>query len=696
MTEPDSPSPREDSAHSSGALIKSEKPASQSRRRVLQTITGGGSLLLAGCGQNNSSSQTGGQGGSGTDQTFRAPIEDDPSKTTFLTRHAMRPESLYGWQRASISLQRFILETGVWPDGLWVGNGSIYHTWIEDPIEIEPTEITVSIRDDAQWSDGQQISGKDIATIPISQSIRRFFAPYYAQDGPREPRDIYTAFDGFDLTDQSVTYRSSAGHFDTFWDSHLKKRFGTFFGPHLLPTHVEPYDAYADAVIETANRAQQGEISPWKPSSNAPYRRHLVKKHVRGKQYAEKFSKAENVLSTGAWDLVEIRDSQGFVFEPNQYHRNATDINFETLILEYTPPDRSAGRQHAALKADRLDYGSTVTPLAVVESLPDHIKQLQVPGGIDTGNELNIGFDHQGMGKRDVRAAIMYALDHQTIANNIHPSAAVPFRTPGGDCWDATDWAGQDWLATNLTTYERNLEKASTLMREAGFTNDNGLWIGTDGKPITLTIATKNSTPRWEPTVASQLSEFGIQTSVRSFNETTFSQRHREFPLRTDTAIMTNNAPNTLAVWWGGLIKPEKYDIYPEEQFANGEFSLGGEPVPKTEARWSDFTIEAPPIGQPDGPLQEYSPAVLPLSYWTNPPEEEFRRRVKTGMWLANWFLPILPITKKLEQHFIDEAHWLWPRNTPSWNHFTGDGFRSRGGFFATGTVRANPDNPEE
>lgn len=653
-------------------------------------------MVLAGCGQIISPTEVGTQGESGSDQTFRAPIEDDPSKTTFLTRHALRPESLYGWQRASISLQRFLWETGVWPDGLWVGKGTIHYTWIEDPIEITPTEVTISIRDDARWSDGHKITGKDIATIPISQSIRRFIAPYYAHDGTSEPRDIYTAFDGFNLDDQSVTYRSSAGHFDTFWDIHIEKRLGAFFGPHVIPTHVEPYDKYADAVIETANQAQQGEIAPWKPGSSAPYRRLLVKKHVRDKQYVEKFSKAENVLSTGAWDLVEMRESQEFVFEPNQYHRSAKDINFDTFILEYTPPDKSANRQHAALKADRLDYGSALTPPGVVESFSDHIKQLQVPGGMGTGNELNIGFDHPGMGQRDVRAAIMYVLDHQAIANNIHPSTAVPFRTPGGDCWDATEWADQEWLDTNLITYERNPEKAATLMRGAGFTHDNGQWISAEGNPITLTIATKDSTPRWEPTVASQLSTFGIQTSVRTFSDNTFSQRQSEFPLRADTAIMTNNAPNTLAVWWGGLIKPEKYHIYPTEQFANGEFSLGGEPVPKTKARWSDFTIKAPPIGQPDGQLQEYSPAVLPLAYWTNPPEDEFRHRVKTGMWLTNWFLPIFPITKKLVQHFLDEAHWVWPTDTPSWKYFTGEGFRSRGGFFATGTLRANPDNPEK
>lgn len=681
----------------------------RSRRHLLKAISTGCSAFLAGCGQDRSGSPTtvdddrsgtdGPRGNPETrvyDQTFRAPIEDDPSKTTFLTRHGMRPASLYGWDRASIPLQRFILETGVWPDGLWVGKGDIHYTWIDPPIEITPTEITISIRDDARWSDGHQVTGKDIATIPISQSLRTFFPPYYAQSDRNEPTDIYTAFDEFELGDRSVTYRSSAGHFDTFWDIHIEKRLGTFFGPHLLPTHVEPYDAYADAVIETATKAQQGKLDPWAKGSDAPHKRNLIETHLRDIRWAKKFSKAENVLSTGAWDLVSMRGAQEFVFETNDYHRNADEINFDRFVLEHTPSDSFASRQYAALEADRLDYASAVTPDAVADSFPDHITQLRSPGDLYSGNELEIRFTHQGMGKRSVRAAIMFALDHTAIANNISRSATRPVNTPGGDCWDATEWASQDWLDTNLITYETDRERAASLMRQAGYTRDDGRWIGPEGRPLELAIATKSTSPRWEPTVASQLSEFGIHTSVRSFSDSTFSVRHSEFPLWTDdTATMTNTAPLVLSIWYSALVEPQKYGIFPDSQFANGDFSILGVPVPRTADRWSDFTIRAPPVGQPSGPLQEYSPGVLSLSYTTNPPEAEFRRRVKRGMWLANWFLPIIPISKKLQQHFIDDAHWSWPRATPSWRHFTGEGFRSRGGFFASGTVMANPEPPE-
>lgn len=637
-------------------------------------------------------------------QTFRAPINQDPAKTSFYSRHSLGhllqlTFSTIVKENASATFQRFLWETGVWADGLWAGTGNVYYNWIEEPIEVTPTEITIRIRDDARWSDGHQITGKDIACIPLHYTIRRGRPPYFTGDETNDPETIYAAFDDFEITDQSVTYRSSPGYFDTFWDLTIKKRLGTFYGPHLLPTHIEPYATYANAVITTAKKAYQNEINPWDYESNDPHKRSLVKKHLADRKYIEKFSKPENVFATGAWDLVELKGSKEFIFEKNKHHRHADSINFDRFIYEYTSSD---SRMHTALKTDRFDYAAKpyegTTPSEVVESFPGHIKQLLIPGGIYTGNELGITFTHPGLDDRNVRAAIMYSLNHEAIATNIHSSAAVPVKTPGGDCWDVTDYVSQPWINENLITYHRDRERAATLMGEAGFTLSSGQWVSADGDPLTLTLATSQDTPRWEPTVASQLSEFGIQTSVRTLDETTFSNRVEdgEFPIWTSSLnSATNKAAATLFIWNAAPQERQKYGIYPEEQFEAGRFSRRGTPLPKTEERWSAFTIKAPPVGQPEGPLQEYHPSALALMFSTNPPEAEFRRRVRTGLWLANWFLPALPITKKREQHFLDTAHWLWPTDTSSWKTFIGGGPRFSWGIFASAGIRADPNNPE-
>lgn len=74
----------------------------------------------------------------------------------------------------------------------------------------------------------------------------------------------------------------------------------------------------------------------------------------------------------------------------------------------------------------------------------------------------------------------------------------------------------------------------------------------------------------------------------------------------------------------------------------------------------------------------------------------EYQRRVKTGVWLAIWYLPTIPVTKKIEHHFLDDTHWEWPEATASWKAFTGDGPRVSPGVFPSGGLRTNLDDPEQ
>lgn len=710
MTEHATPADYERTADSADPPNRSEFLATPSRRRLLQTLTSGGALLLAGCGQDDptdASTPTGTTTQRETassrvlDQTFRAPVDQNPTRASFYAPwagDALEPAfAVTPKKQVSGRLQSIIREPGVWTDERWVGGG-VHYTWIDD-ITITPTEITVTIGDDATWSDGTPITGRDLAVGVMDSYIRNYFPPYYATEEEDEPTLSVKAIDDFDIGDKSVTYRSSPGYFDLFWESTL-----TYYGRgrNAVPTHIEPYGTYTDAVFETARKAIQGEINPWKgwddpfTQPDDPRTATLVEEHLakRGK-YVSKFSKPEHVVSTSAWDLIELNGPEA-VFEPNPHHRHADALNFERLVLEYTASEERVG---AALKADRLDYAAPgPTPQTVVESLPDHFTQLQIPGGRNSGNELHLDFAHPALGNRKVRMALMHALDHSTIANNIHQSAALPMTTPGGDCWDATDYVSEEWIDENLTTYTHDRKRAASLMRETGYTRDGGGWINADGEPLTLSLPTKSSTPRWEPTVASQLTEFGIQTSVKTIEEATFERREEngEFSMWAESGRLTSTADRTLAHWYGVAVHPKVYGVYPKQQFETGGFSKRGHPVPRTQERYGVFTIEAPPIGQPNGPFREYHPSALAVAFFNNPPEAEFQRRVKTAMWLANWLLPTIPINKTLVQHFIDDAHWQWPTDTPAWQTFSSNGPKSVGGIFASGTLRADLDNPEQ
>lgn len=711
MTENHSPGAAETTDR--GTPAGRERHDCQSRRRLLETMTIGGSVALAGCNLLRSRPVKNSDGESPTSgQILRVPVEQNPVHTSFYALNfANDLESTFAvtakqpapGEHGTGRLKLSIREPGLWLDRRWI-NSTFYYTWLED-ITITPTEVTVTIRDEATWSDGHPITGADIAIPHISRHIKAsdFDPPYYATEEDTEPSLWWDAFDEFDITDKSVTYRSSPGYFDQFFDWLVRAELGNIraFYP-IMPTHIEPYDAFTEAVFETARRAQQGEINPWKGwdephiRPDDPHLASLIKKYLAKKgKYVAKFSDPDHILSTSAWDLIEINGPEA-VFEPNPHHRNVGNINFERLILEYTASEH---RARAALRADRLDYAAPgPTPQAVVESLPNHITQLQIPGGRGSGNELSLNFNHPALGNRKVRKALMYALDQSAIATNIHQSTALPVTTPGGDCWDATDYVSKDWIDENLTTYKHDRDRASSLMQDAGYTKDGGRWIAAAGESLTLQLPTTNETPRWEQTVASQLTEFGIQTSVQTLNEATFEKYvdDGEFPMWPESGTTTSLAARTLVFWIGVPINREKTGIYPKEQFQTGRFSVSGRPLPLTEERYEVFMIKAPPIGRPDGPLQEYHPSALAMGVFSNPPKDEFRRRVKTTMWLANWLLPILPINKTLEQHFIDDAHWQWPTETPAWEAFNSSGPKPMDEIIVSGAVRANPDNPED
>lgn len=624
----------------------------------------------------------------------------DPAKTSFYMGTNKLLNTAYApvvKEPASWRLRRFLKESGVWVSGSLAPSPEtqIQYNWIEEPIEISPTKVTFRIRDDARWSDGHPVTGKDLAYIPLQRSLKRWaLLPLYAPKSEGEPQGVLYAFDDFYVRDKSVTYRSSPGYFADFWDISIAFNLGTLFFPVFFATHVEPFDSFADGIIEMARKAQAGEIHPWYIKSDRNRNSgvgSLVKEHLTETKYVHKFAKPENVLATGPWDLAEMRGTE-FIFEPNPHHRHADEINFDSFTFEYM---ESADLQRAALDSGRLDYGSPgVTPNSVVDAFPDHIEEVLIPGG---GNDLRLNFDHPALGTREVREAIMYALDHEAIAKNIHESIAEPVNTPGGDSWKASEYVSQNWIDENLTTYSQNLELAAQRMTAAGYSKAGDQWFGANGEPFTLTLPTASSTPRWEPTVSSQLSEFGIDTTVHTLNGNAFETRRErgEFDIWPSAGDLTGNTGGILNLWFSGATEGP-FMIYPDEQYETGEFTDNGIPQPRTKDRYSVFTINAPPVGKPDGKLEGYPTGVWGLSHWTDPTRAEYRRRVKVSMWLANWFLPTIPLNKQHSQRFIDAANWDWPTDSASWKSFVSGDLRPMEEILRHWGLRANPTDREE
>lgn len=121
-------------------------------------------------------------------------------------------------------------------------------------------------------------------------------------------------------------------------------------------------------------------------------------------------------------------------------------------------------------------------------------------------------------------------------------------------------------------------------MRAAVNSKEGGQWVDASGVPLTLPLPTSNDTPRWEPTVASQLTEFGIDTTVQALGETTFRDRLRngEFPMWAELGTSTSTAASTLTFWRWVAAARDRCGIYPEEQLSTGKFSTGMDRPPNS------------------------------------------------------------------------------------------------------------------
>ncbi|MFB6201575.1 MAG: ABC transporter substrate-binding protein, partial [Halorhabdus sp.] len=408
------------------------------------------------------------------------------------------------------------------------------------------------------------------------------------------------------------------------------------------------------------------------------------------------FRDPENVATTGAWTLESINGTQGVTLKPNEHHYAADQVNFDTIEVVARTSDRA---NRSALKADSQDYYRGTIPDYIAQSFPDTIEQRMTPNN----GGLSFGFNHRYklFENRKARQAIMYAIDRQRIAQSVHRTKYDPVTVPGGHGYRTAELVGQDWINSNLTTYERDIDKANTLMEEAGFNKEGGKWVDGEGNVLSIQIPTADTTPTLEPAFANQLSQFGIDASLQTYSQSVFSEKKDggEFNIWPGGFGM-GFARAVGAIWYYfGRLRmwaENWWRAYPQEQIEEVAWNNGGRPETNRPSTWRPYKIQAPPVGQPNGELRTYHPAETSMQFMEPRSQETYREQLKTLAWLYNWYMPLFPVANGQTQHFIDTAHWLWPdTDAPEWDGVGIDVHQPENVVSFGKFVHANPDNPE-
>jgi ABC-type transport system substrate-binding protein len=282
--------------------------------------------------------------------------------------------------------------------------------------------VTLTIRGDRVWTDGDPVTAEDVAT--------QFRLEQHLGQGTGGVWDAITVRDEttleFDVGDRNPELAESL----------------------LLPT-----------MIETKRDSQYGDWVERFESAADESERDAVREDVVQ-------TRIEETPTYGLWTVESISDSR-VVYSIHDDHPRADDVNVDRLEMPAIPKNQ---KRWQSLQKGLIDglFGSGM-PESVVESQPDHALRLPYAGTAGAGIVFNHGrtpFDDYR-----VRKAIAYLVNRRTNATN------------GLDFLEVIQWPtglpnqeAKTHLGHRIDDYETygyeasEPEAAARLLREAGFT----------------------------------------------------------------------------------------------------------------------------------------------------------------------------------------------------------------------------------
>ena len=609
---------------------------------------------------------------------------------------------------------------------------------IED-FDLGPETITVNLREDANWSDGEPVRAFDgVATAaywswphpdygwyppPAAAHTSRVLNSFSMPDGP--DGKVYELH----VREEPEEWRASAGFHITFdWSFQWLTSSNPRWGPNF-PSHVEPFKSMSEQAVEDLDNHTPEEDLDYTAGADGKATAFTTPEDFEQ-------SREDPPPTSGMWQLDEIHGTEEVVLKPNEHHWEVDNLNFEEVVFDFSAEDY---RTRAALQADVLDYASVDSPPEAVEAYPDIYDEIITPAG--TGYGLNFDYS-SAFGDRLVRHAMMYAIHTPDIAANIHPTKTQPIITPSWDTWVSEEFINEDWAEENLLSFEQDLDRAANLMEEAGYSLEDGVWEK-DGERLETQLATSNESPVFETTITEQLGDFGIDMHVQTYDPASFSERkdgvmndeymeppdgQGEFDVWVSSGGVgrtTGNFPDLPIFWWdnvGSAAGARKMNIYPSEiteQIIDDHYQPSGW-SPHEAALWKELTIDVPPIGDPDGDRSPFNPSTTWINVWLgeytprdpqadnpyyNPPRDEPHEENeeyfwKQFAWVNNWWMCGLPVALEGTQHYLNTTNWLWPHevsaedNDLMWGHF-GQAYGTTD-LVAMGKILVDPENPKD
>ena len=228
-------------------------------------------------------------------------------------------------------------------------------------------------------------------------------------------------------------------------------------------------------------------------------------------------------VGTGQWMLESYTPEQEFVLVPNPYYWGEkpalNKITFKII------PDGQA--RIMALQSGEVDIigGDLLGKISL-----EGVQELQNSGQWNiqqntTMNAYYMGFSQGNPVLQDVkvRQAINYAIDKESMVSNMFYGIGSPAK---GMYDTSVPYVTEE----NSPGYAYDLEKAKSLMSEAGYTDSNGDGFAEDknGENITLKLVlTTEENPEWKPMaeyVQSELAKIGLKVDLETLDTNAYNE----------------------------------------------------------------------------------------------------------------------------------------------------------------------------
>ena len=458
---------------SSNDGLDEETLYSISRRQAIMGIAGAGATALAGCsgggGNSNGSKKSNSDGGSSSGSSGSSGDSGKPKDSTFDTYTWLVPANAQYNPFVAKNWDDKIAQAIFDPLAEYNNKTGKYKGYIAKEWSIDGNTMTMKLRNDYTWHNGDQVTASDVVT---QFTINKAFGdPIWTSMNSIKAKDKFTV--------QADIKKVNP---DVFWAQ-------MFPQGRLVHSPKSRFGKWAKKLEDDSNNALQKftQFTPKDPIGNGPF------KHVQ---------------SDNQHHMTEWYDDYPLAKKPN--------FTKWRLTTEQTNQAK-----WAAIKGGECDSLDTVTPPEVFNSMPDYVHQLKMP--TYGGSGLMFNMDHEHLKSAAVRRAIAYMIPREPIGATIYaPVNSNPKYLTG-----LPNATNNRLLGDSLNKFEQyqvNEDKATKTLQNAGYSKSGGMWTK-DGSKLSFSISVDagyTSEVTGYKALAGKLSKFGMDVGVNSVSDSAF------------------------------------------------------------------------------------------------------------------------------------------------------------------------------